>query len=146
MDGFSYHDFGKLSTGLNTVGMVCNHPSKTYSTNKKRCPIFSIHNCLAYLPGKNEPQAIFKTCLFYTQYKAIFNNSYFPLASPPRHGYNFLRYGSLAQLVEQWTFNPLVAGSSPAWPTSNIEGRRVKGNTYILLPFCYIYHLTIRSL
>lgn len=27
-------------------------------------------------------------------------------------------YGLLAQLVEQWTFNPLVAGSSPAQPTS----------------------------
>ena len=26
--------------------------------------------------------------------------------------------GLLAQLVEQWTFNPLVAGSSPAQPTN----------------------------
>ena len=26
-------------------------------------------------------------------------------------------YGSLAQLVEQVTFNHLVGGSSPSWPT-----------------------------
>ena len=26
--------------------------------------------------------------------------------------------GLLAQLVEQWTFNPLVGGSSPAQPTN----------------------------
>ena len=29
--------------------------------------------------------------------------------------------GSLAQLVEQRTFNPLVAGSNPARPTSKIN-------------------------
>lgn len=35
--------------------------------------------------------------------------------------YHILRFmdwrGPLAQLVEHWTFNPLVAGSSPAGPT-----------------------------
>jgi len=31
--------------------------------------------------------------------------------------YNLRLVGSLAQLVEQRTFNPLVAGSSPARPT-----------------------------
>ena len=31
-------------------------------------------------------------------------------------------HGSLAQLVEQRTFNPLVAGSNPARPTKFIEG------------------------
>ena len=31
-------------------------------------------------------------------------------------------FGSLAQLVEQRTFNPLVAGSNPARPTSIIKG------------------------
>ncbi len=30
-----------------------------------------------------------------------------------------LRFGSLAQSVEQRTFNPLVAGSNPARPTNN---------------------------
>lgn len=27
-------------------------------------------------------------------------------------------YGSLAQLVEHWTFNPGVSGSNPEWLTS----------------------------
>ena len=31
---------------------------------------------------------------------------------------SFLGWGTLAQLVEQRTFNPLVAGSSPARPTN----------------------------
>jgi hypothetical protein len=30
-------------------------------------------------------------------------------------------FGSLAQLVEQRTFNPLVAGSNPARPTMNYQ-------------------------
>ena len=34
---------------------------------------------------------------------------------PPRPRCALL--GSLAQLVEQWTFNPLVVGSSPTRPT-----------------------------
>ena len=28
-----------------------------------------------------------------------------------------ITFGPLAQLVEQWTFNPLVVGSNPTWPT-----------------------------
>ena len=36
-------------------------------------------------------------------------------------GYNAASFGSLAQLVEQRTFNPLVAGSSPARPTMNYQ-------------------------
>jgi hypothetical protein len=34
--------------------------------------------------------------------------------------YNLASFGSLAQLVEQRTFNPLVAGSNPARPTTNL--------------------------
>ena len=30
-----------------------------------------------------------------------------------------LQNGPLAQLVEQWTLNPLVEGSNPSWPTKN---------------------------
>ena len=33
---------------------------------------------------------------------------------PPHH----LEFGPLAQLVEQWTLNPLVEGSNPSWPTN----------------------------
>ena len=33
--------------------------------------------------------------------------------------------GSLAQLVEQLTFNQLVAGSNPARPTTNYQGGTV---------------------
>jgi hypothetical protein len=29
--------------------------------------------------------------------------------------------GELAQLVEQWTFNPFVAGSTPALPTKILQ-------------------------
>jgi hypothetical protein len=36
-------------------------------------------------------------------------------------GYNTELFGSLAQLVEQRTFNPLVAGSNPARPTKNYQ-------------------------
>jgi hypothetical protein len=32
--------------------------------------------------------------------------------------------GPLAQLVEQWTLNPLVEGSNPSRPTSCIKGLR----------------------
>src|SRR3954463_5439613 len=30
-----------------------------------------------------------------------------------------VKRGPLAQLVEQWTLNPLAEGSSPSWPTAN---------------------------
>jgi hypothetical protein len=36
-------------------------------------------------------------------------------------GYNADLFGSLAQLVEQRTFNPLVAGSNPARPTKELS-------------------------
>jgi hypothetical protein len=35
-------------------------------------------------------------------------------------------FGPLAQLVEQWTFNPLVVGSNPTRPTN-------KSTTYLIL-------------
>ena len=40
--------------------------------------------------------------------------------------YNFCRNGPLAQLAEQLTFNQLVKGSNPLWPTSQIQGHRIK--------------------
>ena len=36
------------------------------------------------------------------------------LTPPALFGKILIRFGSLAQLVEQWTVNPCVAGSSPA--------------------------------
>ncbi len=36
----------------------------------------------------------------------------------PRQIHRLMRHGGLlAQVVEQWTFNPLVEGSSPSQPT-----------------------------
>ena len=32
------------------------------------------------------------------------------------------KYGTIAQSVEQWTFNPLVASSNLAGPTNYLEG------------------------
>lgn len=40
---------------------------------------------------------------------------------------SILRSGSLAQLVEQRTFNPLVVGSSPARPTKHCWERSSAG-------------------
>ena len=45
-----------------------------------------------------------------------------------------LPVGSLAQLVEQRTFNPLVAGSSPARPTTNLQDQ-MKALRVIVTPF-----------
>ena len=45
-----------------------------------------------------------------------------------------LPVGSLAQLVEQRTFNPLVAGSSPARPTTNLQ-YQIKALQVIATPF-----------
>jgi hypothetical protein len=42
----------------------------------------------------------------------------------------FSKFGSLAQLVEQRTFNPLVAGSNPARPT-----KQRKGSSVMVTPF-----------
>lgn len=39
------------------------------------------------------------------------------IAMPPRTNYNLAFIGPLAQLEEQVTFNHLVGGSSPSWPT-----------------------------
>ncbi len=35
--------------------------------------------------------------------------------------------GPLAQLVEQWTLNPLAEGSSPSWPTQCFPYKRPAG-------------------
>ena len=35
----------------------------------------------------------------------------------------FSKYGLVAQLVEQWTLNPMVEGSSPSGPTIHIIGK-----------------------
>ena len=54
----------------------------------------------------------------------LFEGRFYPLKKLRYHRLPFgraaqlsLPYGSLAQLVEQWIFNPLVAGSNPARPT-----------------------------
>ena len=44
-----------------------------------------------------------------------------------------VEYGSLAQLVEQWTLNPLVEGSNPSRPTSKIKACSDAGFIYLLL-------------
>ena len=46
-------------------------------------------------------------------------NSFLGLTATSYVFYNARLVGSLAQLVEQRTFNPLVAGSNPARPTTN---------------------------
>lgn len=59
-----------------------------------------------------------------------------------------LQNGPLAQLVEQWTLNPLVEGSNPSWPTNKINElsiespkpsrkRRVKGGKKMDTPLSY---------
>ena len=42
-------------------------------------------------------------------------------------------WGSLAQLVEQLAFNQLVAGSSPARPTTYSEKAEEKSSAFFLL-------------
>ena len=46
--------------------------------------------------------------------------------------YNFWLFGSLAQLVEQRTFNPLVTGSNPVRPTKEIKGSHVSAGPFPL--------------
>lgn len=46
--------------------------------------------------------------------------------------YNFWLFGSLAQLVEQRTFNPLVTGSNPVRPTKEIKGLHVSVSPFPL--------------
>ena len=52
----------------------------------------------------------------------------------PESGDNLAFFGSLAQLVEQRTFNPLVAGSNPARPTTNLL-YQMKALRVIVTPF-----------
>lgn len=42
------------------------------------------------------------------------------IASTPFH-MGTTAHGPLAQLVEQWTLNPLVEGSNPSWPTKSLS-------------------------
>jgi len=66
-------------------------------------------------------------------------------------GYNVASFGSLAQLVEQRTFNPLVAGSNPARPTTNAQ-YQIKALRVIVTPFfvwgellfCVFCHISSR--
>lgn len=53
--------------------------------------------------------------LFYTKLLAFF------LANCPLGRYNSPLSGPLAQLAEQLTFNQLVRGSNPLWPTQTAE-------------------------
>jgi hypothetical protein len=48
-------------------------------------------------------------------------------------------FGPLAQLVEQWTFNPLVAGSNPARPTKHFS------NIPYIIPTPYLREIGIRG-
>ncbi len=43
---------------------------------------------------------------------------------------NALRDGTIAQLVEQRTFNPFVVGSTPAGPTKNLEKDLEKSKSF----------------
>jgi hypothetical protein len=56
-------------------------------------------------------------------------------------GYNLRLHasdsGTLAQLVEQRTFNPFVVGSTPAGPTKNIEKPAILNVAGFFL-WCYV--------
>ena len=52
--------------------------------------------------------------------KACIERSSLVLAQSQFTGFNAASFGSLAQLIGQRTFNPLVAGSNPARPTTNL--------------------------
>ena len=59
--------------------------------------------------------------------------------------YKFVRFfGSLAQLVEQRTFNPLVAGSNPARPTKHL-GVFQRTSPEVLFLFMLSFVYTCRS-
>ena len=47
--------------------------------------------------------------------------------------------GPLAQLVEQWTLNPLVEGSNPSWPTKRIKELRVKRSSFFIAQVQFRY-------
>ncbi len=65
-------------------------------------------------------------------------------SNPARPAGYAARCGPLAQLAEQWTFNPLVVGSSPTRPTAKPQVRehltwglsRPRGNSASRLPRC----------
>ena len=61
--------------------------------------------------------------------------------------YNFYHalvvFGPLAQLAEQRTLNPSVAGSSPARPTYSSMAKNSKRKTYILITFCFLTGLIL---
>ena len=48
-----------------------------------------------------------------------------------RQRFIYIKNGPVAQLVEQWTENPCVAGALPAWATILIEASR-KLDVFIL--------------
>lgn len=48
-----------------------------------------------------------------------------------------LASGGIAQLVEQWTFNPLVPGSSPGAPTIILQDFRLSVSRAV---FCSLFH------
>ena len=50
-------------------------------------------------------------------------------------------YGAVAQVVEQWTENPCVAGSTPASTTFREDGLNVRYDAWIIL-FFYLFFLT----
>jgi hypothetical protein len=54
-------------------------------------------------------------------------------------------FGSLAQLVEQRTFNPLVAGSNPARPTTNLQ-HQIKALRVIVTPFLCLWQSALLPL
>ena len=47
-------------------------------------------------------------------------------------------YGAVAQVVEQWTENPCVAGSTPASTTFREDGLNVRFDVWIIL-FFYLF-------
>ena len=54
--------------------------------------------------------------------------------------YNFSGRGGVAQLVEQRTHKPLVAGSSPA-PATKVDN----GHGFAAAPFSFAYRFTTRA-
>ena len=49
------------------------------------------------------------------------NALYFQASQGMRLTFLTMRVGTIAQLVEQRTFNPFVVGSTPAGPTKNLK-------------------------
>ncbi len=53
--------------------------------------------------------------------KSLKNALYFQASQGTKLRLNIKRDGTIAQLVEQRTFNPFVVGSTPAGPTKNLK-------------------------